>query len=365
MRARTTRFLGATAIAAGACLLLTGTASAVPAANGVPEVLAAAGSDTIFNVTAPIFANANSGTWNTDPDNYVNVPPVLTGTTTFTVPADPFNAAVTYNATTNVPPDGSSAGKAALKASADAGNGLIDLARSSSPRATSDPSTFEYYGFAKDGVTWASSATGSGAGLSLTITQLRSIYNGTITNWNQVGGGNAAIKLYLPQVGSGTLSFFTGTVLGFDPATISGLTINRFQENDATSIPAANQATAIVPFSVAQWVAQGNSVSPNKRAGFTVNKLTGAGSDGAPVTGSAGAYVPAFADTFLGARTVFYVLDNRTVSYGQAKRAVGFDPTDHAATASPLCGGKLAATLTQYGFKPLAANANGITCVKS
>ncbi|MFD9894784.1 substrate-binding domain-containing protein [Amycolatopsis sp. NPDC059027] len=362
MRARITRLLGVTAAAAGACLVMTGTAAAVPPANGIAEVIPAAGSDTIFDVTNAVFADANaaSGTWNTDPDNYVNIPPVLKGTASFTVPADPWSPGATYNAS-NPPPDGSSAGKAALNASAAAGDGKFEIARSSSGRGSSDPASFRYFGFARDGVTWSSSATGAGAGLSLTLAQLRGVYDGSITNWNQVGGANAAIKVYLPQVGSGTLSFFTGTVLGFDPTT-KPVTINRFQENDATSIQAADQNAAIAPFSIAQWVAQGNGVTADKRAGFTVNTLTGAGSDGAPVTGSAGSYAPAFADSFLGSRVVYYVLDTRTPRYDQARRAVGFDSGDTAATASPLCGGKLAGTITKYGFKTVAGT-GGLTCV--
>ncbi|WP_410626739.1 substrate-binding domain-containing protein [Amycolatopsis sp. cmx-8-4] len=360
------RILGVTAVAAGACLATTGTALAVPPANGNPEVVAAVGSDTIFGITGAVFTDANKlpRTWNTDPDNFVNVPPTLAASASFTVPADIFNPAITYTNPGNLPPDGSGAGKAALKASADAGNGAVDIARSSSGRATSDPSTFEYYAFARDGVTWSSSSTGAGAGLTLTLTQLRNIYNGTITNWNQVGGANAAIKLYLPQLGSGTLSFFTGTVLGFDPATISGLTVKRFQENDATSILAADQSAAIAPFSIASWVAQGNAVLTNKRNGYTVNKLTGAGSDGAPVSGSAGSYAPAFADSFLGSRLVFHVLDTRSRSYNAAKRGVGFDPTDTATTASPLCGGKLATTIVKYGFKTITGTGT-LTCTKS
>jgi phosphate transport system substrate-binding protein len=346
---------------------MSGTASAVAPANGLPEVLAAVGSDTTFAVTGAIFDNANkaTATWNTDPDNHVNVPPVLAAGASFTIPADPFSPGTTYNAT-NPPPDGSTAGKAALKASADVANdGLIDVARSSSPRGGTDPTTFEYYAFARDGVTWASSSTGAGKGLSLSLAQLRGIYDGSITNWSQVGGTAAPIKVYLPQAGSGTLSFFTSTVLGFDPTT-KPVTINRFQENNAAGIPAADVSAAVLPFSIAQWVAQGNgAITPDKRGDFTVNPLTGAGSDGAPVSGSAGTYAPAFLDGFLGARLVFHVLDTRTPSYAQIKRAVGFDSADTAATASPLCGGKLSSTLTKFGFKPLAANASGITCTRS
>ncbi|MEV7550668.1 substrate-binding domain-containing protein [Amycolatopsis sp. NPDC089917] len=366
MRARTTRFLGATAIAACACLTLTGTASAVAPANGLEEVIAAAGSDTTVDITGAILANANSAaakaSWNTDPDNYVNVPPLLAAGQTFTVPADPFADEVVYNAG-NPAPNGSSQGKAALKASAEAGDGKIDIARSSSARSSSDPAGFEFFAFATDGVTWSSSATGSGAGLTLTLAQLRGIYDGSITNWNQVGGANAAIKVYLPQTGSGTLSFFTGTVLGFDPTT-KPVTVKRFQEHDGNSIPAADRATAIAPFSIAQWIAQGNAVTADKRAGFTVNPLTGAGFNGSPVAGSAGNYTPAFTTAFLGSRSVYNVVDSRTPSYDQAKRAVGFDAGDSASTASPLCGGKLAATIQRYGFLTVSGP-NGLSCVKS
>src|SRR6184192_1460570 len=88
MRARNTRLLGVTAVAAGAGLVMTGTAAAVPPANGNPEVVAAVGSDTIFGITGAIFTDANKlpRTWNTDPDNFVNVPPVLASGASLTVP---------------------------------------------------------------------------------------------------------------------------------------------------------------------------------------------------------------------------------------------------------------------------------------
>ncbi|SEP20186.1 substrate-binding domain-containing protein [Amycolatopsis saalfeldensis] len=359
MRARTARFVGITAaVAAGAALLIPGTANAVPGPNGIPEVVAAVGSDTIADVTGAIFAaaNADSAT-NTDPDNYVTVPPVLAPNTSFVVPGDAFDGGTTYTNPGNLPPNGSSAGKTALDTAAAAGSASIDIARSSSGPSSSDPSTFRYYGFGKDGVSWAASSTGSGAGVTLTLQQLRDIYSGVITNWSAVGGANAPITVYLPQAGSGTLAFFTGTVLGFDPTT-KPVTIKRMQENEGDTIPAADQATAIAPYSVAQFVAQGNGAVTDKRAGFFEGTLTDAGSDGAPVSGTAPNLVPAFADGFLGARTVYFVLDTRSPSFDAALNVVGFD----AAGPSKLCSGSLSATLTKFGFKPLAADANGVTC---
>jgi phosphate transport system substrate-binding protein len=48
---------------------------------------------------------------------------------------------------------------------------------------------------------------------NLTIAQLRGIYNGTITNWNQVGGQDRSIALYGRQSTSGTYAYFQEHVL--------------------------------------------------------------------------------------------------------------------------------------------------------
>jgi phosphate transport system substrate-binding protein len=47
----------------------------------------------------------------------------------------------------------------------------------------------------------------------LTLEQLEMIYNGTYTNWNQVGGNNAPIIKYGRQSTSGTYAFFREHVL--------------------------------------------------------------------------------------------------------------------------------------------------------
>jgi phosphate transport system substrate-binding protein len=361
MRVRTTRFLSIAVVVAGASLVLTANANAIPGPNAIPEVITAVGSDTTFAVDNAIFAAANADPVNTDPDNYVNVPPTLApGAPCFNVPGDRYYGAFSYcnpaTATSPLPPDGSTAGKTALNNSA--ATGQIDIARSSSGKGASDPLTFEYYGYAKDGVSWAASSTGAGANVTLTIAQLRGIYDGSITNWSTVGGTNTPIKVYLPQAGSGTLSFFTNKVLLFDPTT-KPVTISRFQENDATSIPTADQASAIVPFSVANWVAQGNNVvTPDKRAGSAwapspVLVPTGRRSPALP------APTPAYLLAFLGAHTAYHVVDTRTPSYGAALNIVGWD----ALGPSSLCNNDLASTLTQYSFQPLPFTA-GVTCTK-
>jgi phosphate transport system substrate-binding protein len=48
---------------------------------------------------------------------------------------------------------------------------------------------------------------------SLTMEQLRGIYNGTYTNWNQMGGPSLSIKLYGRQPSSGTYQYFQEVAL--------------------------------------------------------------------------------------------------------------------------------------------------------
>ncbi|MER6763806.1 substrate-binding domain-containing protein [Amycolatopsis sp. NPDC000746] len=358
-RTRTAQFSAIAAAAAATGLVFPGVAGAVPGPNTLPEVVTAVGASTTYEVTGAIFAAANSSPANTDPDTYVNVPPVLVPGQVFPVPGDVFDPGTAYSST-NPPPNGAIAGSSALAGSTTAGSGSIEVVRSDSPRALSDPSTFEFYGFARDAVSWAASSAGAGTGVTLTLDQLRGIYSGAITNWNQVGGTDAPIAVYLPQIGSGTLSFFMNTVLGFDPTT-KPVTIKRFQENDATTIPAADRPGAIALYSVAQWVSQGNGVVSDKRAGFFEGTLTSAGSDTAPVSGSAPNYAPAYSDGFLGSSFVYHVIDTRSPSHDAALNVVGFDPNG----PSPLCNGSYASVLAQYGFKPLPANSAGVTCVRS
>lgn len=49
---------------------------------------------------------------------------------------------------------------------------------------------------------------------TLTVDQLKQIYNGNYTNWDQVGGKNEAIALYGRTSASGTGDFFKSAVLG-------------------------------------------------------------------------------------------------------------------------------------------------------
>ena len=96
-------------------------------------------------------------------------------------------------------------------------------ARSSRALTSTDLKGLNFVAFAEDGVPWfhytsvAKTATPSSAVTSLTQAQLEGIYNGTDTNWSQVGGKSAPIVVFSAQEGSGTQSTFK-TFLGFDPS---------------------------------------------------------------------------------------------------------------------------------------------------
>ncbi len=341
-------------------------AQAVPPANGVKNVLALAGSDTIQDVDTALAARYNASAANPAPkDQAVNIPAFSTGATT--VPADAFCAARTY---ATVPaagqfqaPNGSTAGKAALQASADAGDGCIDIARSSSARSSTDPTTFQYFAFARDAVSYAT-FTGSPAPANLTIAQLRGVYNCTFTDFGQVGGGAGQIQRYLPQDGSGTRKFFIANVLaGSDPTLISSPScpaVKTFQENTGNTVPTADQNSAILPYSAGQFIAQANGVITDVRAGAQIGKIDG--KTPVAVNTTTGALKPNTAvyrsTTFPGSRDVFHVVDVRSPSYNDALRFIGFD----AAGPGALCNGAFNSTITKFGFVPNVklAGSNGI-----
>src|SRR6478672_1298601 len=81
------------------------------ACGGGPNTLALVGSDTIVDVMNPISNQFNA---TASADTASNVPSVLTGTQTFTVPSDKRCGEQTYNSGANKPPNGSGAGITAL-----------------------------------------------------------------------------------------------------------------------------------------------------------------------------------------------------------------------------------------------------------
>jgi ABC-type phosphate transport system substrate-binding protein len=159
-------------------------------------------------------------------------------------------------------PNGSTAGLKALDANTfdgKTGHYCIDFGRSSSGRSSSAPKLQSggvgYDAFAKDAVTWAARSAAKGgtdAPKSLDDAQLKAIFTCRDTNWDQVGGKAGAIKVYLPQAGSGTLSFWE-KVMGI--TTVGGCVSQAPEENEGT-YAGFNSPNAIFIFSIGSYLSQ-------------------------------------------------------------------------------------------------------------
>ena len=131
-------------------------------------------------------------------------------------------------------PNGSGSGRTLLRTPTDPLFNDVAFARSSAAAGTADIAAGEIpLPFAVDKMVSAVSPTGP-APASLTGQQILRIYNGTYTNWTQVGGKDAPIHPYLPKSGSGTqqISFVF-------LASLDGVTEAPGADNDPTSHSAA------------------------------------------------------------------------------------------------------------------------------
>jgi ABC-type phosphate transport system substrate-binding protein len=162
---------------------------------------------------------------------------------------------------TMVRPNGSSSGITALNTSQVIKVGgkfypCVNFARSSRARKATDPKAapggIEFVAFARDAISWAVRAKGNDAPKSLNLTQLKAIFTCKDTNWNQVGGKNAAIKVYLPQAGSGTLSTWE-TFMGI---TTLGSCVSQAPEENEGTYPGFNTPNAIFIYSIGAYIAQ-------------------------------------------------------------------------------------------------------------
>lgn len=147
-------------------------------------------------------------------------------------------------------PNGSGAGKSLLHGASN--NADVSFARSSSSlNATEVSDGLQQIPFAVDGLKLAVSST-TNAPAVITPDQMVKIYSGTITNWNQIGGKDGVIKPYVPQAGSGTLSFFTAQLTAANGGTAVTLapSVGSTQEHSDADIK--SNPNAVVPFSTAR-----------------------------------------------------------------------------------------------------------------
>src|SRR5215472_1587390 len=244
----------ATAVAALATVMAIGPAMADPPTGVTPKEtdIVGVGSDTLQNVLDQFSLDYNK----------THLPPAkqlyswdATNPKTGAI-GDPI---VTKSGCSSTPrPDGSSAGITALDANAKTADGkafCIDFARSSRPRASTDPALgpggIVFVALAKDAVTWASNAT-TNAPTNLTTAQLNAIYTCTDTNWSQVGGSNAPIDAQLPQTSSGTRAFFLKAI---NVGTPGSCVTSMAEENEGIN-PLLSGPNVIFPYSIGKFIAE-------------------------------------------------------------------------------------------------------------
>jgi len=158
-------------------------------------------------------------------------------------------------------PDGSSAGITQLAGFTKTSDGKFlcdNFANSSRPRGSSDPpfsaGGVAFVALAGDAVDWATPAT-TDAPKTLTTAQLTAIFTCQDTNWSQVGGKNAPIKPFLPQSGSGTLTFWEAALGGITPGPCVSNNNNKLEENEGVD-PVLQTPEAIWIYSVGDYIAQ-------------------------------------------------------------------------------------------------------------
>ena len=273
---------------------------------------------------------------------------------------------------------------------ADNSIGQIDFARSSSAPASADltgEGVLAYIPFARDAVSVAVAADsplsvvpfilGNGETAGSTTPSLYNIYRGSVKYayldtttgaYNSVGAtidGNPSgttsyeIQALLPKSGSGTRSYFLGKI-GMDETKIAALATGvvkakygdnlDVQEHDGSALVGDNKA--IVPFSIAQWVAQANAVQgvSDRRHGASILGLNGASA----VTQSAGVYStnPAYSAM---TRDVYNIVPSKLADDATSDIAKTF-----VGSASAVC--SATSTITSYGFLLLPGTTAENTC---
>ena len=82
----------------------------------------------------------------------------------------------------------------------------------------------------------------------LTTEEIKGIFDGNVTNWNQLGGENKPINVFVREEGSGTLDAFKTTVMNKTPILNEAIVLNS-QGSIKQSIEQDTSSIGIVSFS--------------------------------------------------------------------------------------------------------------------
>lgn len=225
--------------------------------------------------------------------------------------------------------------------------GQVDIARSSSSNTANANGNLLYVPYARDAVSYAYDCNGCSSSdeavlSTLTKAELAQVYS---ASGSSVIRG-VTINPRLPQSASGTRQFFLAALgLGktyLSPAVPSGdNTTAGPQENDATVLSSSAPTNEIIPFSVANWIAQSNKVAPSTMVSTV--KLGTPVSGEAPYTGTGTNLVanPAFYSDATFGRDTYLV-----VEYARVNPASATYDADLATLVDPAGG---TASLVSYG----------------
>jgi len=245
--------------------------------------------------------------------------------------------------------------------------GQVQYARSSGAPGAADVAqdgVLTYVPFALDAVSYAT-APDSVIPANLSKAQLTSIFKGELTKVVVHGDSTTLqgpsyvaatgdvvtdITTFIPAAGSGTRSFWLGKV-GVTESDISagtyanlkdkdfaGVAVQEHQGGALVSGTAAQDAGAIAPFSIAQWVAQANGKTTDLRSGVRINAVDG----NVATTGSGTSYAlnPGFTAY---TRPVYNIVPSVQADDPTSEVAKTFVGAD-----SRVC--KQSATITAFGF---------------
>ena len=260
------KFLGLSALGLGLAVALTAS-PAVADPSGTPNYrpLAGMGSDTTFEVmnglsnVVVVGGNKVLGSYD----------PTPAGALVSTKDEATNPNCNTAGGSGGVPrANGSSAGRDALNKATTVGDpifGCLDFARTSSGSIVAGQT---FVPMAEDGLTYAFPQNGD-IGAQATVSDLQLFYQ---CDPSVVG----AFEPLIPQAGSGTRNSWA-TLMGISNTTLpscvkDSLAGTPIQEHDGTILSAGNQ---IVPFSVAQYLAQQFGAAPDRRGSAQLGQLDG------------------------------------------------------------------------------------------
>ena len=285
MRKLSKLFTGAVTMAAAAALVAGTVTTASAAPNDPPKGI----TPQSFDIVA-VGSNTTQFVWDQLSQNYNSTVKVHNKTHPWvfswdavkpgTTSSNPTNIVPKAGCKTIVRPNGSTSGwKALLTAQKVNGFFCMDFSRSSGARATTNgaPSSLTYVEFARDAITWATRTPahgGTDAPGTLTKAQLVGIFTCKTTNWHAVGGKNAAIKVYLPQNGSGTLA----TWEKFMGIKTPGKCVSQKPEENEGTFAGFNSPNAVFIYSIGAFVAQKyhkNAFGSNLTGFLGINKISG------------------------------------------------------------------------------------------